>query len=256
MSEPIGDGGDARVILVEDDPLLAKNQKLQLNRAGFSCEIHGSGEDALAAINRGALPHVIVLDMLMPGIGGLETLKRIRRFEPGLPVIVVSGQDKVSTAIETIREGAYDYLIKPVSEQSLTATVRHAVSQRQVSLELTRLRREVRRAYTFDRLIGRSASMHKVFKLIERTLTNDIAVLILGESGTGKELVARAIHYNGQRAAGARNRTRRRVEDDQGRCPPRVRNPAKPGERGEGEPVPRGSLLPDQRVPDLAAAAA
>jgi two-component system, NtrC family, response regulator AtoC len=200
MSEMFDDTTGARVFLVEDDPFLAKNQKLRLNRAGFSCEIFGSGEDCLQALDSGMLPHVMVLDLIMPGIGGLETLKRIRRFDPNLPVIVVSGQDKVSTAIETIREGAYDYLIKPVSEEPLTATVRHAVNQRKVSLELARLRREVRRAYTFDRLIGASEPMRKVFKLIERTLTNDIAVLILGESGTGKELVARAIHYNGTRA--------------------------------------------------------
>ena len=190
----------ARVFLVEDDPFLAKNQKLKLNRAGFACDIFGSGEDCLAAIDRGQLPHVVVLDLLMPGIGGLETLKRIRKLDPDLPVIVVSGQGKVSTAVETIREGSYEYMIKPVSEEALISTVRHAVSQRNISLELTRLRREVRQAYAFDRLIGRSAPMRKVFKLTERTLSNDIAVLILGESGTGKELVARAIHYNGQRS--------------------------------------------------------
>ncbi|MCB2213055.1 sigma-54 dependent transcriptional regulator [bacterium] len=200
MSEMFDDTTGARIFLVEDDPFLAKNQKLRLNRAGFSCEIFGSGEECLSAVDQGMLPHVVVLDLIMPGIGGLETLKRIRKFDSNLPVIVVSGQDKVSTAIETIREGAYDYLIKPVGEEGLTATVRHAVSQRQVSLELTRLRREVRQAYTFDKLIGRSEPMRKVFKLIERTLTNDIAVLILGESGTGKELVARAIHYNGTRS--------------------------------------------------------
>ncbi|GBE30778.1 transcriptional regulatory protein ZraR [bacterium BMS3Bbin04] len=190
----------ASVFFVEDDPFLAKKQKLLLNRAGFSCDIFGSGEECLAAVDSDLVPDVVILDLIMPGIGGLEVLKRLHKYDPNLPVIVVSGQDKVATALETIKEGAYDYLIKPVGEESLISTTRHAVNQRRVSNELSRLRREVRRAYTFDRLIGRSEPMQKVFKLIERTLTNDIAVLILGDSGTGKELVARAIHYNGTRA--------------------------------------------------------
>ncbi len=190
----------SRVYLVEDDPILAKGQQLRLNRGGFETEVFHSGETALEALQKGDLPHAVVLDLLMPGIGGMETLKRIRQYDPDLPVVVVSGQDKVSTAVETLRQGAYDYMIKPVNEETLIATVRHATAQRRVSMELARLRQEVRRAFTFDRLIGRSSAMRRVFKLIERTLTNDITVLVLGESGTGKELVARAIHYNGLRA--------------------------------------------------------
>jgi two-component system, NtrC family, response regulator AtoC len=189
------------ILVVEDEPTLAKEHALRLKRDSFEPTVFHSGEEALAFLETHEKhPLAVVLDLMMPGIGGLETLKRIRSIDSDLPVIVVSAQKKVSTAIETLRQGAYEYLIKPVPPEQLTATVRHAVQQRKVSMELSRLRREVKSAYTFDRLIGRSDAMLRSFKLVERTLRNDITVLVLGDSGTGKELIARSIHYNGIRA--------------------------------------------------------
>ena len=190
-----------KILVVDDDPMMAKGTGLRLTRAGFDYSHCESGEDALSYLKEGHAPDAVLLDLVMPGMGGLETLKQMRLHDPDLPVIVVSGQESVRTAVETLREGAYDYLTKPVSDEYLAATVRHAVERRRITSELSRLRLTVRQSNTFDRLIGRSEPMRKIFKLTERTLNNDITVLILGESGTGKELIARSIHYNGQRSS-------------------------------------------------------
>jgi len=188
-----------RILVVDDDPLLAEATGQKLNHAGFASRRAESGETAIEMLEGGEVADTVLLDLMMPGIGGLETLKWIQQFDPDLPVIVVSGQESVRAAVETLRAGAYDYLTKPVNYDHLIAAVRHAVEKRRITSELTRLRREVRESHTFDRLIGRSTSMRRVFNLTARTLNNDITVLILGESGTGKELIARSIHYSGQR---------------------------------------------------------
>lgn len=188
------------VLVVDDDIQIAQLHARTLRTVGLEAHLCQSGEEALAYLNEHPESAAVLLDLMMPGIGGLETLRQLHAHEPHLPVIVVSGQDKVSVAIEAIREGAYDYLIKPVSEETLTTVVKHAVAHHRVSSELARLRREIRNNHSFDRMVARSGSMRKVFSLIEKTLHNDITVLILGESGTGKELVARAVHFNSLRS--------------------------------------------------------
>ena len=188
------------VLIVEDDKFLAERIKLTLVRNGYDVQINEDGESTLERISDGFRPSAVLLDLIMPGIGGLETLKQLRQMDPSLPVIIISAQERVSTALEALREGAYDYLVKPVEDEVLSPVLRHAVNHRKMALELERLRAEVHNAFAFDRLIGRSQPMKRVFRFIERTLFNDITVLILGESGTGKELVAGAIHYNGSRA--------------------------------------------------------
>ncbi|MCB2199630.1 sigma-54 dependent transcriptional regulator [bacterium] len=189
------------ILVVDDDPILAKESGLRLVRSGFDYHHCDSGESALGWLEEGNTPDAVLLDLVMPGMGGLETLKAMRAHDPELPVLVLSGQDSVRTAVETLREGAYDYLTKPVPDDHLSGSVRHAVERRRITSELSRLRQQVKESNTFDRLIGRSAPMRGIFKLTERTLNNDITVLILGESGTGKELIARTIHYSGQRSS-------------------------------------------------------
>ncbi|MFH0882288.1 MAG: sigma-54 dependent transcriptional regulator [bacterium] len=189
------------VLIVDDDRDLASQFARILARAGLASDIVYSGEAAIEALETNHERSAVLLDLMMPGIGGSETLKRIQNIDPLLPVIVVSGQEKVSVAVEALRLGAYDYLVKPVDTETLTSVAKHAAAHRRVSAQLSRLRQEVRKAHLFDRLIGRSESMLNIFRLIEKTLDNDIAVLILGESGTGKELIARAVHFNGIRGS-------------------------------------------------------
>ena len=187
------------VLIVDDDEDLAMHFSRILARAGLSTDIVHSGEEAIASIEANQDRSAVVLDLMMPGIGGSETLKRIQQIDPLLPVIVVSGQEKVSVAVEALRLGAYDYLVKPVDAEILATVAKHAASERRVSAQLARLRHDIRNAHLFDRLIGRSEPMLNIFRMIGKTLDNDITVLVLGDSGTGKELIARAIHFNGIR---------------------------------------------------------
>ncbi len=188
------------IFVVEDEPFLAERQRLLLGRWGYETKICTTGEECLESLEQDQKPFTILLDLIMPGMGGLETLRRVKQLRPDIPVIILSGQEKVEVALEAFHQGAYDYLVKPVDDDHLSRVLQHAVEKYQLASQVMQLREEVRRSYSFDRLVGRSKPMKQIFRLLERTLFNDITVLIEGESGTGKELVARAIHYNGSRA--------------------------------------------------------
>ncbi len=188
------------VFIVEDDHFQAQHARILIERMGFETMVFPNGEAALDELQGGTIPSAMLLDLMMPGMGGMETLKEIRKQDPNLPVIIASAQDKVSIAMEAIRSGANDYLTKPIDAENLKRILNFVVEKRRMAMEIALLRHQVSEHYSFHKLIGRSAQMKSIFKLIEKTLHNDINVLVLGESGTGKELVARAIHFNGGRA--------------------------------------------------------
>jgi len=188
------------VLIVDDDQQLAGTLSLHLTKHGFRYQAVHSGEEALRLLDRISQYSAILLDLMMPGVGGNEVLKKFHEIDPDLPIIILSGQEKVSVAVDTLRQGAYEYLVKPVEPKTLALAVRHAAAHRRVSQELGRIRMEVRNSHLFDRLVGRSQPMHEVFRLAAKTFPNDISVLIQGESGSGKELIARAIHFKGLRA--------------------------------------------------------
>ncbi len=136
---------------------------------------------------------------MLPGIGGIDTLKQIKSQYPDVPVIMLSAQGKVDVAIETLKLGATDYFSKPVDFAKLEVSVKNAVQTHDLAREVARLREAVGKPVHFDNIISDNGAMQEVFKLVHKVKDNDICVLILGESGTGKELIARAIHYNGSR---------------------------------------------------------
>jgi len=142
---------------------------------------------------------LVILDLLMPLMSGLETLKRIRKIDPSLPVIIVTADTKVNSAVEAMKLGAYDFLTKPVDWNRLHVTVKNALLTRGLTEEVIRLKAQVQEYYGFENIIGCSSRMKEVFRQVERILDSDVTVSIRGESGTGKELLARAIHLNGPR---------------------------------------------------------
>jgi two-component system, NtrC family, response regulator AtoC len=186
------------IYIVDDEPSIAKLLSYWLKEKWkYDVEIFSSGEDMIKKLTAG--PDVILLDIMLPGMDGIETLKRIKAYDPELPVIMLSAQGSIDVAVDSLRIGAFDYFSKPIDQQKLEPAVKNAVKTYELIKELQHLKEEQKNRFSFDNIISADGKMQDVFKLISKVLNNDITVLIHGESGTGKELVARAIHYNGRR---------------------------------------------------------
>lgn len=157
-----------------------------------------SGEEGVKIANSTPVD-IVLLDLKLPGMSGIEVLKRVRSLEPAPDVVVITAVREVKTAVEAMKLGAFDYVEKPFDSEELMMTISKALERQHLSREVGGLRAEVASAYGVNSLIGTSTSMQEVLRFIERVREIDCNVLILGESGTGKELVARAIHYTGKR---------------------------------------------------------
>ena len=186
------------IYIVDDEETISKLLEHWVTKKwGYEARTFTTGEECLDNLN--TIPDAIILDIMLPGIGGVETLKRIKVRYPDVPVIMLSAQGKVDVAIETIKLGATDYFSKPVDFTKLEVGVKNAIQTHDLSREVSRLREAVGKPVHFDSIISDNGAMQEVFKLVQKVKDNDICVLVLGESGTGKELIAQAIHYNGNR---------------------------------------------------------
>ncbi len=187
------------IFIVDDERAISKLLKYWVkDKWNYETEIFDSGEKVLKRLES-KKPDLILLDIMLPGITGLDVLKKIREKDEQLPIIMLSAQGNVETAVESLRFGAYDYFPKPIDVQRLEPTVKNALKNYELTKELENLKESVQKEYSFDNIISADKKMQDVFKLVSKVLDNDITVLIHGESGTGKELIARAIHYNGKR---------------------------------------------------------
>jgi len=187
-----------RILVVDDEEVLRESLRYTLENEGFDVVTATGGREGLRLLAEHEVD-VVLADLKMPSMDGIELTRRIGRDYPRLPVILMTAYGTVSSAVEAMREGAVDYLPKPFETDLLLATVERSLRQRAVDAELALLRRELKERYGLGNLIGRSASMQRVYETISRIAATNATVLIQGESGTGKELVARAIHYNSQR---------------------------------------------------------
>lgn len=186
------------IFIVDDEQAISKLLSYWAkDKWKYQVESFSSAEDALRNLNK--KPDIVLLDIMLPGMDGIETLKRIKQFDEDIPVIMLSAQGSIEVAVEALRFGAYDYFTKPIDQQKLELAVKNAIRNYDLTRELKNLKENVKREYSFDNIISSDGKMQDVFKLVTKVLHNDITVLIYGESGTGKELIARAIHYNGQR---------------------------------------------------------
>ncbi len=189
------------IFIVDDEESVAKLLELWVTEKWkYKSRVFSSGEECLEALDEG--PEVVLLDLMLPGIGGTETLKEIRKREPDLPVFILSAQAKIDVAIETLKVGASDYFSKPIDFPRLEIAIKNALQISELSKEVERLRETVSQRVHFENIVAQSGEMHDVFSLVGKVKDNEIPVLVLGESGTGKELVAKAIHYNGKRKNG------------------------------------------------------
>ncbi len=186
------------VFIVDDEQAISKLLSYWIkDKWKYDVEIFSNGEDVLKKLH--LKPDIVLLDIMLPGLDGLETLKRIKQLDPDLPVIMLSAQGSIEVAVESLRLGAFDYFAKPIDLQKLEPALRNAIKNYDLIKEVQNLKDEIKKEYSFDNIISADSKMQEVFKLVTKVLNNDITVLIYGESGTGKELIARAIHYNGRR---------------------------------------------------------
>jgi two-component system response regulator PilR (NtrC family) len=182
------------ILVADDEPGVRESLAEVLRDAGYDVQTAADGRAALAALEARDFG-VIITDLRMPGVDGLAVLKRAREISPQTLVLVMTAHGSVDTAIEALRTGATDYILKPVGFDDLLAKVARLIEYRQLIWQTQMLRREVEAQYDFEGLIGQSRAMREVFELIKKVAPTHSTVLITGESGTGKEVVARAIHH-------------------------------------------------------------
>ena len=186
-----------RFFVVDDDRHYARLLSYRIDKAeDHEVSVYHCGEDALDALEADP-PDLVLLDIMMPGIGGMETLRRLKLFKPDLPVVMISAQGTADVAVEAMQAGATDYITKGTDDLvKLDVVVRGLKEKVALTREVERLRTEVAKKYGMDEIVGDSPAMEEVYRLIQKTLRGNLTVAIQGESGTGKELVARAIHFN------------------------------------------------------------
>ncbi len=199
MTEETAIGRKAKkynILVVDDDRNICKMIEINLRKEKeYIVETANSGEACLKAI-RETIPDLILLDIQMPGIDGIETLTRIRNEEPRIPVVMMSAHGTIEKAVKSMKLGAYDFIQKPFPSDRLLVTVRNALTTSSLKQEIDTLRSELKDRFQFKNIIGQSGVMQEVFRALEKVVNSNVTVLIQGESGTGKELIARAIHYH------------------------------------------------------------
>ena len=182
-----------RVLIVEDEPSTRLGLTELVRTWGFTTDSAGDGEEALQRITV-FRPNIIISDLVMPRMGGLELLRALKDDGGDYTVVILTAQGTVETAVEAIKEGAYDYLNKPIEPQRLKILLDKIVERQDTLREVKVLRKQLREHGTFGKMIGSSPQMRKVYQVVEQAAPTSASVLIWGESGTGKELVAQTIH--------------------------------------------------------------
>lgn len=189
---------DKLIFIVDDEPAIAKLLNYWVGEKwNYKTKVFLSGEELIDNLNSN--PDLILLDIMLPGINGIETLKVIKKFNENIPVIMLSAQGRVDIALESLHIGAYDYFPKPIDIQKLEPAIKNAIKNYDLIREVEKLKENIKEEVSFENIVSADGKMQDVFRLVSKVLNNNISVLIYGESGTGKELIARAIHYNGIR---------------------------------------------------------
>ncbi len=193
-----------RVLIVDDERSILDTLEILLRGEGFEVEVAGSGHEALARLGE-AVPDVVLTDIRMPGVNGMDVLNAVHERDPEMPVILMTAQASLQSAVQAVNQGAFYYVQKPFSNDEMMALLRRAAEARALARENRALKREIRRRDTTraSRPVGRSRTLAEVLRLAETVAPTDSTVLITGESGTGKEILARYIHQLSERETGS-----------------------------------------------------
>jgi DNA-binding NtrC family response regulator len=189
-----------RILVVDDEKALLIALRGLLSKEGYQVDTASSGEEALRRIETGSF-HLVITDLSMDGVGGMQVLERARAFDPDLAVIMITAHGSEKAAVQAMKLGAADYIPKPFDNDELRVVVRRVMEGVLLRRDHRRLLEQVSETYGFERIVGASPAMRRLFETIDRIADTDVTVLIRGESGTGKELVANALHYRSPRRA-------------------------------------------------------
>ncbi len=187
------------ILIVEDEHLISLSLKKNLSQEGYEISIAESGEDALKIIDE-QLPDLVLLDIMLPGINGIEVLKRVKSLDDEIPVIMMTASGEVETAVTAMKMGAYDYVTKPFKLEVIRKVVSKALETIKLKKEVAYLRKTQKEQFGSDNIVGTSPAMQEVFTRIKQIAGSDATTILLrGKSGTGKDLIARTIHYQSSR---------------------------------------------------------
>jgi DNA-binding NtrC family response regulator len=195
---PLDPAMPERILVVDDEPNMLDLFKKVLGKEGYQVVASSSGEEAIQQLETERFD-LLISDLKMPGLSGLELLKKAKSVSPTLPCIMLTAHGTIDSAVSAMREGAYDYLTKPINIDEITLTVKKALELHRLTREVEHLREKVGFETAMGNIIGRSKPMRDLFRLIRLVADSPTTVLIYGESGTGKELIARAIHQQSPR---------------------------------------------------------
>jgi two-component system, NtrC family, response regulator PilR len=187
------------LLVVDDEPSMREFLEIMLTQDGYSVRTASTGEEGFK-MYRAEEPDLVLTDVKMPGMSGLDLIRDIHSVNPEIPIIAITAFASANDAVRAVREGAYDYLSKPFQIEDLRIIIRNALETRRLRRENVELRRSIEKKYRFGDIIGKSPQMMDIFSLISRIAPSKASVLIIGESGTGKELIAKAVHHESSRA--------------------------------------------------------
>lgn len=188
----------AHILIIDDDESILDSCSQVLEKEGYIVKGAIEGSEGLRLFNRNFF-HVVLLDLRLPGLDGMEILSKIKEESPETPVIIITGYASIESAVEAMKRGAFDYVAKPFSPEELRVITRKALKSRTIILENIYLRKELEAKSEFDMVVGKSKAMEKVLDIVRRVSPTESTVLITGESGTGKELLAKEIHNHSPR---------------------------------------------------------
>jgi DNA-binding NtrC family response regulator len=188
------------ILIVEDDPKVGESIRLLLKKRGYETLLASNGKEALPLF-RQEMVDLVITDLLMPKMDGIELLEAVKSLRPETEVIVISAQGTIEKAVQAMKLGAFDFIEKPINPRVISLVVERALEKQTLILQNRDLRSKLEDKFHFKNIIGRSAKMIKIFELIQHIAPYDSSVLIIGESGTGKELIANAIHYSSPRTS-------------------------------------------------------
>lgn len=188
-----------RILVVDDEVSIRKALEKYLIGLGYETRVASDGEEALQIFQSQRFDLALV-DLVMPKVGGVDLIRRLKKIDPDVVAIVLTGFGTITSAVEAMKAGAFHYLTKPFELEDIASLIRTSLDHRKLKEENRLLKSQLRDKYRFESIMGEGEPMQSVFRLMEKVIDTDSTVLLLGESGTGKELIARAIHYNSKRA--------------------------------------------------------